>query len=122
MARSPWPILLLSVFVGACAVGPDYQVPEFPVPDQWEAAAAADVTGDSVPILDWWSVFGDAELDTLMIRAREANRDLRIAVARVAETRALRAVASGDFWPQVQGDGSFSRSDGPLQAGPASTW
>ena len=53
------------------------------------------------PILDWWSEFGDEILDSLMIRARDANLDLRIAVARVSEARAFRQIAGGDYWPQV---------------------
>lgn len=121
-ARFVWPILILALVVAGCAVGPDYRVPEYPVPDMWESAAAADVQGDSVPILDWWSAFGDPVLDSLMIRARDANLDLRIAVARVTEARAFRSIAGGDFWPQVQADGSFTRADGPLQSGPSSTW
>lgn len=117
----------VAAFAGAllfagCAVGPDYEIPDYPVPDAWESAAARDVQGDSIPILDWWTALGDSILDSLMLRAHEANLDLRIAVARVSETRALRAAAGGDYWPQVQGEGSFSRSDGPLQPGPQSTW
>ena len=45
----PFLILLLA----ACSVGPDYEVPEYPVPDAWESAAAADVEGEVPPILDW---------------------------------------------------------------------
>ncbi|HZI81666.1 MAG TPA: efflux transporter outer membrane subunit [Vicinamibacterales bacterium] len=37
----------------------------------------------------WWGQFGDPVLDTLMSRALAANHDVRIAVARVDQARAL---------------------------------
>ncbi|RKZ15315.1 hypothetical protein DRQ53_09365 [bacterium] len=114
---------LLILLLAACSVGPDYVVPDYPVPDAWESEAAADVEGEVPPILDWWTEFGDEILDSLMIRARDANLDLRIAVGRVSEARAFRQIAGGDYWPQVEGNGSFSRTDSPLLSdGPTNTW
>jgi len=98
----------LALLVG-CSVGPNYEVPEIPVPDQWENAAASDVLGEAPPVLNWWSAFGDANLDSLMVRARDANLDLAMAVARVSEARAYRAMAGGEYWPQVQASGQFAR-------------
>jgi NodT family efflux transporter outer membrane factor (OMF) lipoprotein len=113
----------LALVLAGCAVGPDYEMPEYPVPDAWQAEVEAEYAAETPPILDWWSVLGDPVLDSLMIRAREANLDLRIAVGRVSEARALRTVAGGDFWPQVQADGSFSRQDSPLLLdGPDNQW
>ena len=115
--------LILALAVSGCSVGPDYQVPDYPVPDAWESAAAADVEGESPAILDWWSAFGDPELDSLMVRARDANLDMRVAVGRVSEARALRAVAGGDYWPQAQAHGQFEWGESPLlSGGPTEIW
>jgi NodT family efflux transporter outer membrane factor (OMF) lipoprotein len=118
-----WPFLLLVIALGGCTVGPDYVMPEYDVPDAWESAAAADVEGEVPPILDWWSAFGDPVLDSLMIRARDANLDLVIAVGRVSEARAFRAIAGGDYWPQVDGTGKYTWGETPLlPGGPTETW
>jgi len=118
-----WPFLLLVIALGGCTVGPDYVMPEYEVPDAWESAAAADVEGETPPILDWWSAFGDPVLDSLMIRARDANLDLVIAVGRVSEARAFRAIAGGDYWPQVEGTGKYSWGETPiLPGGPTESW
>jgi NodT family efflux transporter outer membrane factor (OMF) lipoprotein len=115
--------ITLVAAVAGCAVGPDYEMPEYPMPDAWESAASSDVEGENPPILDWWSVLGDPVLDSLMIRARDANLDLRIAVGRVSEARAFRMISGGDFWPQAQANGDYIWQDSPLVVdGPGETW
>ena len=122
-SRFPVLLLLIAATFTGCAVGPDYEMPEYPVPDAWESAASADVEGETPPILDWWSALGDPVLDSLMIRARDANLDLRIAVGRVSEARAFRMISGGDFWPQVQGNGDYNWQDSPLVVdGPSESW
>jgi NodT family efflux transporter outer membrane factor (OMF) lipoprotein len=119
----PLCFLLFGLGLAGCAVGPDYEVPEYPMPDAWESAAAKDIEGEAPPIVDWWRAFNDPVLDSLMVRARAANLDLRVGVGRVAEARALRAVAGGDFWPQVQGNGDFTRQESQAFGdAPFNTW
>lgn len=93
-----------------CAVGPDYQTPEYKVPDAWQNAAAADVQGESPLIENWWSALGDAQLDSLIVRARRANPDLWAAISRISEARAVHQIAGGNYYPQLQGSGQFSRT------------
>jgi outer membrane protein TolC len=90
-------LLSFSALFAACAVGPDYVRPEPAVPTAWQdhgagvAVAAADVDR-------WWTGFRDPVLDRLVVRALAGNRDIRQAVARVAESRArYRATASERF-------------------------
>jgi outer membrane protein, multidrug efflux system len=47
----------------------------------------------------WWGQFGDPVLDTLMARTLAANHDVRIAVARVDQARALFDDARLDRYP-----------------------
>jgi NodT family efflux transporter outer membrane factor (OMF) lipoprotein len=49
----------------------------------------------------WWRDFGSAELDALVESALHANRDLRIAAARVAQARAGIDAADADRLPQL---------------------
>jgi len=111
-------LALTPLLIGGCTVGPDYEQPEFQLPDAWANAAAEDIQGDRPVIVDWWSAFGDAQLDTYIVKARRANLDLAAAVGRINEARAYYQIAGGQYWPQIAADGSFTRTEvaenGPL--------
>lgn len=68
------------------------------------ALAAADL---QTPV--WKGLFRDPVLDSLVQFAVDSNRDLRQAVARVAEYRALRGVARSDLFPQISANGLYLR-------------
>jgi len=92
------PIALLAA--SACAVGPRYERPTVPVPPAyWGVPAGADAA--SIADLPWWEMFQDAALQGLIREAIANNQDLRLATARVEESRALVGVARADFFPQV---------------------
>jgi multidrug efflux system outer membrane protein len=79
---------------------PDYHRPELPVPAQWpqlpQVAGAADPG-----TLEWRAFFSDPRLEGLIAAALENNRDMRIAVARVEEARALYGIARPDRLPTL---------------------
>ena len=97
--------LAVALAAAGCSFTPDYQRPEAPVPDAWpplRAAASIGETAKSAALLaDWRSFFPDSGLQTLIAAALEHNRDLRIAVARVDEARALAGIARADRLPTV---------------------
>ena len=99
--------LLLSV--PACTVGPDYVRPEIPT-----SAAFRELTGPykGSPSLaaNWWSVFQDGELNALEAAALKANLDLRAALARVGQARALSDIANAGFWPALSANPSLTRN------------
>lgn len=98
--------------MSGCTVGPDYHEPEIDVPEAWSATAGTGAASADGATVDggWWNVFGDRTLDDLVARAIGANTDLRIAVARLKESRAQRGVVSAALFPQVDAEGSFSNS------------
>jgi len=92
----------LAVFLAGCAVGPNYQRPAVPAPPQWTTPQARGVTKGVEPETDfWWKSFRDAELESLIQRAVEANYDLQMATARVEEARAATGLARSSYFPQV---------------------
>jgi len=100
------------LLLAGCAVGPDYEEPEYSVPDAWENAAAADLADSSgVPLESWWTALNDTLLNDLIIMAGEASPDLDAAVGRIREARAYRQIAGGDYWPQVGANGAFTRAE-----------
>jgi NodT family efflux transporter outer membrane factor (OMF) lipoprotein len=99
------PLLLFS----GCKVGPDYEVPEASVPDQWHEKAVQGLEDGSANLQTWWVVFNDPVLEDLIGRSRAENLDLQIAYFRIMESRALLGVASGEYWPNVDAAGFYSR-------------
>ena len=93
-------ILVLCAALGGCSMMPDYHRPELPVPAQWpqlpQVAGAADPG-----TLEWRAFFSDPRLEGLIAAALENNRDMRIAVARVEEARALYGIARPDRLPTL---------------------
>jgi multidrug efflux system outer membrane protein len=98
---------LAVLWCAGCKVGPDYHAPVSNAPP---AFAEADAIGSShyshvspgqPAWIDWWTTFGDAELDSLIVRAVKANHELRIAAARVQEARAEEKMADSRLYPSV---------------------
>jgi outer membrane protein TolC len=79
----------------ACAVGPDYRLPEIPVFRVWEEAPSATVAAADGQLLErWWTVFQDSILDRFVARAVEGNLDLKIVAVRIREVRVARGIAA----------------------------
>jgi multidrug efflux system outer membrane protein len=72
----------------------------------WKQAVPADAIARG----DWWSVFNDEVLNDLERQAAENNQDLKAAIARVTQARALARNAKADFFPSLALDPSASRS------------
>ncbi len=90
---------ICTVLLGGCAVGPDYRRPPIDAPQTFrgETEAATNFLAN----LPWWQVFHDDTLQDLIRLALTNNYDLRIAVTRVEQSRALAAEARSQFFPQV---------------------
>lgn len=118
-------IALAAALAAGCSFTPDYLRPAPPVPETWPVAAGAGAgtggeTGGirNVSALDWRDYFPDARLQALIAAALEHNRDLRIAVARVDEARALYGVQRADRLPNfsVGAGESAARTPADLNA------
>ncbi len=94
------PLLLAAVLaLSACAVGPDYRVPEV-APAQIERAAAVGFDQSRFQAA-WWRQFDDPTLDALVGEALAENRELRIAFARLRAARSIRDDVTNDRFPTV---------------------
>lgn len=89
-------ILLLA----ACSFAPPYQRPELPVARTWPTVQKVGA-GDTAKMGDWRLFLTDPRAQALVAAALEYNRDMRIAVARVDEARALYGIARADRLPTV---------------------
>ncbi|MFN3514685.1 MAG: efflux transporter outer membrane subunit [Phenylobacterium sp.] len=98
-----------ALVLAACAVGPDYKAP-IVAPAEFRNADPA-VYAQANPEAAWWRGFEDPVLDDLIAQALVANTDLRIALARVAEARALFTDARLDQLPRATLLGAYSASE-----------
>ncbi len=97
--------------LGGCLVGPDYEIPESDVNEEWVVSRASVVSSDPITNMAWWTVFEDPVLDRLVEEAFAQNLTLRQAGVRVVQAMAQRGIAVGDLFPQTQQlNGSFDRS------------
>ena len=107
--------LCLLFSISGCAVGPDYQRTEASIPSSykelegWSAARPQ----DEAPRGQWWSVFGDQELDGLLERIEVSNQNVRAAEARVRQARAVADQARAGLFPSLAGNASGTRSKAP---------
>ena len=124
-------LCLVALALGACAVGPDYERPEVPLPENHRGAAKG---GDpsktaSFADADWHVVFEDAKLRALVEEALHSNFDVQIATERVAEAAALLRASNANGLPfldvagSAKKQGSDTGRDGDVEAiGAALTW
>ncbi len=89
-------------------VGPNYCKPPAPVESEWIQAKNAAVQNRHLQ--DWWVVFEDPVLNSLVNTAYSRNLTLRTVGTRVLEARAQQAIAVGNIFPQSQSaNGSYAR-------------
>lgn len=105
--------LLLGLVLAGCTLGPDFQRPDSQAPQQWAAlqGEAAPSQPQAEPLeLRWWESFHDARLSALIQRVADNNLDLRMASARLAQSRALRSSIASEQSPSVDMNAGYSRA------------
>jgi outer membrane protein, multidrug efflux system len=98
---------LCALFPAGCAVGPNYQRPPVNAPETFRSEN--EISTNSFASLPWWRVFHDDTLQNLIRVALTNNYDLRIAVTRVEQARAIAAQARAQFFPQLNYEGIAGR-------------
>ena len=101
-------LAVLAAALSGCAVGPDYKRPATPVAPHFAAQQDGPYSAASVPA-QFWTTFDDATLTALEGQALEADHDLRIALGRLIEARALRRQAQFDLAPTVTASGGYTK-------------
>jgi multidrug efflux system outer membrane protein len=89
-------------------VGPNYHPPRMSVPSTWVSAPEQETVAAN--LVQWWTLFNDQNLTSLIDRAVESNLDLKQAESRIRQARAARKVVSSGLWPTVDTTGSYSHN------------
>ena len=101
-------LALLSLLMAGCAVGPRYKSPQ-PPEITYHAADPALVSASAYNA-QWWKQFEDPVLDSLVDRTLTANNSIKIARARLAESRAIYDERRLDRYPTAPVEASYNYS------------
>jgi NodT family efflux transporter outer membrane factor (OMF) lipoprotein len=101
--------------LSGCAVGPDYKAPK-PIEGAETPLVSTTPTVETLaePPNEWWQLYHDPTLDSLLQEAFQANTDLRIAAANLSASRAVLQGTRSQRLPQTQADvGAVYGRDAP---------
>jgi NodT family efflux transporter outer membrane factor (OMF) lipoprotein len=125
-------LLLGALTLSGCMVGPDFHEPKPGTPPAWvsmtdppppmpttipstqattEPTTQSTASMTEAQVAQWWWNFDDPQLNSLIERAIDSNIDVKLAEARIRQARASRGVVASAFWPTVNTNASYTRSD-----------
>ncbi len=90
-------VLIISMLIQACAVGPNYHKPEDQTQQNFRYTSNKT---DSIINLKWWEIFNDPVLDTLIVTALRENKNVLIAASRIEQARANVGYNKADYGPK----------------------
>ena len=99
-----------------CVTMPRERAEPPPLPEVWRDAPR----GAELPVTDWWRGFNDPALDRFVAEALAEGPDMRIAISRVREARALSYATITQYLPQLTATarGEYRRvQSGPITPG-----
>ncbi|MEG3084715.1 efflux transporter outer membrane subunit [Sphingomonas sp. PB2P12] len=106
-------ILAASTALAGCSLAPKYARTELPVPPSLPVGDAYLRQSEAtLPAFTYRDVFQDPRLQQIIVQALANNRDLRVAAANIASTRAQYRIQRADLLPQVDASGRYTYSGG----------
>ena len=116
-----------SLLLGACSFTPKLAVPVIEAGDHWKESTPWTTAqpADALPRETWWTIYGDAELDSLQTTLVANSPDLAAAFARYQQAHFVTDQLRASLFPQISltGNGQRDRQgeDRPLRVlGPSS--
>jgi outer membrane protein, multidrug efflux system len=122
-------LMMGTVILSGCAVGPNYKKPSVDVPVTYRAPAPSENSATAVETATsesakpttaslgdekWWEVFQDKELQGLIRTALKNNYDVRIAAARVLQAQAQVGITRADQFPSLGVGGNIYSQQSPV--------
>jgi outer membrane protein, multidrug efflux system len=108
-------VVFLTAVLSGCAVGPNYHRPTPPVAGQFRPS---DIYSRAPAQTAFWRQFDDPVLNRMVSEALTANYDLRIALGRLVQARALRNESRFDLAPTVTAAAGYSKQRVPAVEDP----
>jgi outer membrane protein, multidrug efflux system len=108
-------VFLLTTALAGCAVGPNYHRPTTTVAKQFPTT---DIYSHGSTQAQFWKQFNDPVLDGMVNDSLTANYDLRIALGRLVQARALRNESLFDLAPTVTASAGYTKQRTPAVEDP----
>jgi outer membrane protein, multidrug efflux system len=105
-------VVLLSLLLISCNLGPKYKRPAIQPPADFYAEKQT--IANSAADVGWWELFKDPVLQGLIHEALINNYDLELAFSRVEQERALAGVTRSQYFPQVGYGGTITGQRDPF--------
>lgn len=112
LLRSITTVMLL-MFTGCTAVGPDYVPPDTVLPDQWHTElrdGLRSIPMEPKALAEWWKTLNDSVLTDLIEQAIQDNLDVKAAAARLREARARRGISGADRFPTIDANAAATKA------------
>lgn len=107
--------LLLACIVGLCLsnckVGPSYTRPELAAPATFLNAATASAENQSVANVKWFDLFKDPVLSGLIQKGIDNNYDLKIALTRLDQAKAILGITKANWYPSLGYSATINRPE-----------
>src|SRR4029077_13005290 len=96
-------VVAAAVTLGGCSLTPKLTMPDTPIAPAYkeQAPGTAAKPADSLPRGDWWTMFGDAELNALQQRLIGHSPDLAAALARYSQAKAFSDQLRSGLFPSL---------------------
>ncbi|PQO27740.1 efflux transporter outer membrane subunit [Blastopirellula marina] len=95
--------------LSGCLVGPDHVDPGAPFRSDWIPPLPPGISQSVNDSVAWWTKFRDPILSSMIVRTAQQNLTLGQAAEKIAEARALRGIARGGLFPDIDGISSYTR-------------
>lgn len=99
------------IALSGCKLGPEYQRPVTPEPEQFLGATHASVTSVSTNLTqlrNWWQTLNDPLLAELVACGLTNNLSIQNGIQKIRQSRAQLAQANAGLWPTLTGTSSFN--------------
>ena len=108
-------IALVCGMLAACNFAPPYRQPDLPIAEHFDTFPTASLEqAQLAKEVDWETFFADPQLKLLISTALQRNRDLVASTARIEQARAFYRIQNAARLPQVNVNGSATRTKAPL--------
>lgn len=99
-----------TMVLAGCTVGPKYQRPQVQAPTMWKEQAPfrAATPKDTVNKGDWWTIFGDPDLNRLMEEALKANQTIEAARNQLEQARSFARIQTAGYFPNFSASPSVA--------------